>query len=57
MDPITAALILANTIAEMWKAHLASLPPAQQAEAALWVHEDLKAWREFFEKFQLPKDT
>lgn len=49
MDPITAALTLANTIAEIWKLHLEALPLAQRAELATMAHEDLKAWRMIFE--------
>jgi hypothetical protein len=54
MDPITAALKLADTIAEIVKLAMESQPPEVRAE--LWrMHlEDMKAWRSFWQGL-LPK--
>lgn len=57
MDPLTAALNLANTIAELWRMHLESLPEEQRRELAKQAHEDLQAWRKFFERFKWPDLT
>ena len=53
MDPLTAALQLATVIAEIIKAAMADQPPDVKAE--LWRQhlEDVKAWREFWQKFIL----
>lgn len=51
MDPITAALNLANTIAEIVKLSIESQPPEVRAEFARMQMEDMKRWREFLERF------
>jgi hypothetical protein len=50
MDPLTAALNLANTIAEIVKLAIESQPPEVRAEIARMHLEDMKRWREFIEK-------
>jgi hypothetical protein len=52
MDPLTAALVLANTIAEIVKSAIESQPPEVRAELARMQLEDVKAWRAFFEKLK-----
>lgn len=53
MDPITAALTLANTIAEIIKLSIESQPPDVRAEFARQQAEDLKRWREVMEKWNV----
>lgn len=55
MDPLTAALQLANTIADIVKLSIESQPPEVRAEFAKMQLEDLKAWRQLLARF-LPKD-
>jgi hypothetical protein len=52
MDPVTAALQLANTIASIVKLSIESQPPEVRAEYAKMQLEDLKKWREFVETIQ-----
>lgn len=54
MDPITAALQLANTIAEIIKLAIEAMPPETRAEYAKLQLEDLKQWREFLDKVTKP---
>lgn len=51
MDPITAALVLANTIAEIVKVAIESQPPDVRAEYAKMQLEDYKRFRDFLLKF------
>jgi hypothetical protein len=51
MDPLTAALTLANTIAEIVKLSIEAMPADTRAEYARMQVEDLKAWRAFLERF------
>lgn len=51
MDPLTAALVLANTVAEIVKLAIESQPPEVRAEFAKMHLEDMKKWREFVERF------
>lgn len=55
MDPLTAALILANTIAELIKLAIESQPIETRADFARLQLEDYKKWREFIDRFKLPK--
>lgn len=52
MDPLTAALQLANTIAEIVKLAIESQPPEVRAELARMQLDDLKAWRDFIQRLQ-----
>lgn len=54
MDPLTAALQLANTIAEIVKLAMESQPPEVRAEMWRQHLEDAKAFREFWTKL-IPK--
>lgn len=54
MDPLTAALQLANTIAQIVLLAMENQPPDVRAELARMQFEDVKKWREFFDKFKLP---
>lgn len=51
MDPLTAALQLANTVAEIIKLGIEAQPIDVRAEYARIQLEDLKAWRVFLELF------
>jgi hypothetical protein len=53
VDPLTAALVLANTIAEIVKLAIEAQPPEVRAEFARIQLEDLKAWRAFLERLKL----
>jgi hypothetical protein len=53
VDPLTAALQLANTIAEIVKLAIEAQPPEVRAEFARIQLEDLKAWRAFLERLKL----
>lgn len=46
MDPLTAALQLANTLADIVKLAMESQPPEVRAEFARMHLQDVKAWRE-----------
>lgn len=50
MDPLTAALTLANTIAEIVKLAIEGQPVEVRAELWRLYLEDLKAWRAFLER-------
>lgn len=50
MDPLTAALQLANTIAQIVLLSIEAQPPDVRAEYARLQLEDLKAWRAFLER-------
>lgn len=52
MDPLTAALQLANTIAEIVKLSIEAQPPEVRAEFAKMQLEDFKRWRDFLDKFK-----
>jgi len=52
MDPLTAALQLANTIAQIVKLAIEAQPMDVRAEYAKIQLEDLKAWRAFLDKFK-----
>jgi hypothetical protein len=52
MDPLSAALVLANTIAEIVKLAIESQPAEVRAEFARLQLEDLKAWRAFLQGLQ-----
>ena len=52
MDPLTAALTLANTIAQIVLSAMESQPPEVRAELAKMQLEDVKAWRAFFGKLK-----
>ena len=51
MDPLTAALILANTVAEIVKLAMEGQPPEVRAEFARMHLEDMHKWRAFVERF------
>ena len=53
MDPITAALTLANTIAEIVKLAIEAQPPDVRAEYAKRQLEDFQQWRAFLERFKV----
>lgn len=53
MDPLTAALNLANTIAEIIKLAIESQPPEVRAEFARQQAQDLMAWRKFLESINV----
>lgn len=53
MDPLTAALQLANTIAQIVKLTIEAQPPEVRAEYAKLQLEDLKRWWEFLDKFKI----
>jgi len=50
MDPLTAALNLATTVAQIVKLVIESQPPEVRAEFARIHLEDLKHWREVIDK-------
>lgn len=50
MDPLTAALELAKTIAEIVKLTIESQPPDVRAEIWRLYLEDMKAWRAFWQQ-------
>jgi len=52
MDPLTAALILANTIAEIVKMAIEAQPAETRAEYARVQLEDWKLWRAFLERLR-----
>lgn len=52
MDPLTAALQLANTIATIVLAAIEAQPPDARAEFARMQLEDLRKWRAFVETLQ-----
>lgn len=52
MDPLTAALQLANTIAEIVKLAIESQPPDVRAEFARQQLEDAKVWRALLESLR-----
>jgi hypothetical protein len=53
MDPLTAALVLANTIAEIVKQAIEAQPAEARAEFARMQVEDLQKWRAFLEKLKI----
>jgi hypothetical protein len=55
MDPLTAALVLANTIAEIVKLSIEAQPPEVRAEYAKAQLDDFQKWRAFLERFH-PKE-
>jgi hypothetical protein len=57
MDPLTMALAALDKILDLKKLYFEALPPELRAEEAKWAHEDLKAWRDFFQGFKLPVMT
>jgi formiminotetrahydrofolate cyclodeaminase len=57
MDPLSLALTAFNSLLELKKMYLEALAPELRAEEAKWAHEDLKAWREFFQGLKLPTLT
>lgn len=52
MGPLTAALQLANTIAEIVKLTIESQPPEVRAEYARMQLERLQKWHEFLERLE-----
>ncbi len=52
MDPLTAALQLANTIAQIVLLAIQSQPPEVRAAYAKAQLEDFTKWREFLDKFK-----
>ena len=54
MDPLTAALLLANTIAKIVLLSIESQPPEVRAEFARLHLEQLQQWLKFLERFQPP---
>lgn len=52
MDPLTAALELANTIARIFEKAIDSQPPDVRAELWRMYLEDVKAWRAFFDSLR-----
>jgi hypothetical protein len=54
MDPLTAALQLANTIAEIVRLAIEAQPPEVRAELAKLHLEQLRAWLTFLERFKPP---
>lgn len=50
MDPLTQALILANTIAGIVSRTLDAMPPDAKAEYARLQVEQLHRWRDFCDK-------
>lgn len=54
MDPVTAALQLATTIAEIIKLAIESQPPDVRAEYARQQLEDAKIWRALLEPLLRP---
>jgi hypothetical protein len=54
MDPLIAALSLANTIAQIVLLSIQAQPPEVRAEYAKAQLEDFQRWREFLSHF-LPK--
>ncbi len=54
MDPLTAALTLANTIAQIVLLSIQSQPPEVRAEYAKIQLENLQQWRAFLDKFKTP---
>jgi hypothetical protein len=57
MDPLTAALQLARTIAEIIKLVIESQPADVRAEFARIHLEDLKRWRDFVDKLVKRNDS
>ena len=55
MDPVTQILAIIQTICEIYKLWLESLPPEKRAEVAAQQADDMKAWRDFFDKIFKPK--
>lgn len=53
MDPLTAALQLANTLAQIYLVGLQAQSPEQRAEFARMQLEDMKAWRAVFTQFRV----
>lgn len=49
VDPLTAGLNLANTIAEIVKISIESQPEEVRAEYAKMQLEDFKKWRDFLD--------
>ncbi len=56
MEPLTAALMLANTIAEIVKLTIEAQPPEVRAKYAEIQLADLLKWRAFLERLA-PKGT
>jgi hypothetical protein len=56
MDPLTAALQLANTIAEIVKLTIEAQPPEVRAAYAKAQLEDFQKWRDFLSRLA-PKGT
>ena len=52
MDPLTAALQLANTIAQIVLLSIQSQPPEGRAAFAKAQLEDFQKWREFLDRFK-----
>lgn len=50
MDPLTAALNLANTVAEIILEAIKSQPPEVRAAFAVAQLEELKRWQAFLDK-------
>ncbi len=57
MDPLTAALQLANTVAQIILLSIESQPADVRAEYARLRLDDIKAWREFLDQFQPTKGS
>ena len=53
MDPLTAALVLANTIAEIVKLAIEAQPPEVRAAFAQQQLEDFQKWRAFLERLKI----
>lgn len=56
MDPLTAMLNLATEIVKLIGKGMDGQPPEVRAQMWMWYIEDMKAWREFWDKFK-PKDN
>ena len=56
MDPITAALQLANTIAQIWLLTLQSMPPEQRAAQVEMSVKNMQMWQRLFAGIKLPGD-
>jgi hypothetical protein len=52
MDPLTAALQLANTIAQIVLLSIQAQPPEVRAEYAKAQLEDFRHWRTFLDKLK-----
>lgn len=56
IDPLTAALVLANTVAEIIKMMIEAQSPETRAKFAEMQMQDLQKWRDFLDKLAPKKD-